>query len=249
MSSQKFAKYAAATAAGLLLSVTVSVAGPTYTFSTSVGSQPSDVGVITLTQVVGGCGSTGTACVDVLVDLAAPTYGFLNTGGPHTPFTFTISGTETGVTASFLQPVGGSFTTGNPPSLQLLTLDLLGGSNTSYGTFGIAIDSSAGNGSVNAYYGDLEFVLTRPGGLSTDDFIANSDNVYFAADLTDGSNTGAQAWLNRNVACTDCGSGGSSTPVPEPGSLMLLGGGLIGLGLVGALLRRRHREDECHAPA
>src|SRR4051794_21336016 len=110
---------ATATAAlfsGLLLSAHA-IAGPTYTFSTSTGVQPSDVGIITLTQV-------SPTTVDVLVDLTDtsapnPEYGFINTGGPHTPFTFTVAGPETGVSATFIQPTGGSFCPGNatcPPT-------------------------------------------------------------------------------------------------------------------------------------
>ena len=219
-------------------------AGPTYSFKTSTGVEPSNVGVITLTQV-------NATTVDVLVNLAdttlpLPEYGFLNTGGPHTPFAFTIAGTEAGVSATFIQPTGGTFTFG------LLSLDLGGGDATPFGNFGIAIDSSAGNGSSNAYYGDLEFQLTRTSNLSTDDFITNSGNAYFAADLTDGaSNTGSQAWLIRiDPQCSTPPCGREGTPVPEPGSLTVLGGGLAGLGgVIGFLRLRRRRDDDCNALA
>lgn len=181
---------------------TAVLAGPMYVFSTSTGTQSSNVGVITLTQ-------NGANAVNVNVDLINSTYGFVNTGGPHTPFAFNLAGSGA-LSIAFTTPAGGS----------PFSLNTSGGSNTPFGSFNTAIDSSAGNGSGNAYYGDLLFTLTRVGGLSTDDFIANASNVFFSADLTDGTNTGAQAW-----------SVGIDPPseVPEPLTMSLFGAGLAGL--------------------
>jgi len=105
-----------------------------------------------------------------------------------------------------------------------------------FGNFGVAIDDSAGNGSGKAYYGDLEFRVTRTSGLSTDDFVSNG-TAFFAADLTNNGPgdavTGSQAWNNRTSCTTDC------TYVPEPASITLMGVGLLGLGTI--VQRRRNR--------
>ena len=193
-------------------------AGPTIAFYSSIGLQPSDVGTITLTQI-------NATSVEVFLDLAdttnpPPRYGILNTGGPHTPFAFQISGPETGVTATFLEPSGGAYTFG------MFSLNLNGGGATPYGTYGIAIDSSAGNGSSKAYFGDLKFQLSRPTGLQTTDFIANVKGYYFAADLTDGGCvTGTQAWA-------------TPVAVPEPETY----GAILAVSLAGlAYMRQRRR--------
>ena len=92
-----------------------------------------------------------------------PQYGFLNTGTAiRTPRSRSPSrARRSGVSAAFIQPAGGSFAFG------LFSLDLGGGNATPFGTFGIAIDDSGGQRSGKAYYGDLEFTLTRTSGLST----------------------------------------------------------------------------------
>jgi hypothetical protein len=192
--------------------VTPALAGPTYSFDISEGTQPSNAGKITLTQ-------DGANSVIVDAELAAG-YGFLNTGGPHTPFAFNLSGSGT-LTIAFTEPTGGTYPFGT------FSLNTSGGDNTPYGSFGIAIDNSAGNGSGKAYYGELKFTLTRTGSLSTDDFVMNSNGAYFSADLTNGSDTGAQAWKGR-----------TTTKAPEPLTLSLFGAGLAGM----VSIRRRKKK-------
>jgi hypothetical protein len=200
-------------------------AGPIYEFAVSVGSQPSDVGKITLAQ-------DGANSVIVYAELEQG-YGFLNTGGPHTPFAFNLTSGATPTISLFSEPVDGIYSQGT------FTLGTSGGQATPYGTFGIAINDSAGTGSSQAYYGDLQFTLTRVGGLSTDDFVKNGVNgYYFAADITDGANTtGSQAWSTRTICTANC-AGVETAKVPEPGTLILFASGLMGLGI----LRRRRKQ-------
>jgi len=185
-----------AVAATIGLSATSAMAGPLYTFSVSQGTQPTNVGIITLTQV-------DFDSVQIGVDLLDG-YGFVNTGGPHTPLAFNLNGSGALSITPFTTPLNGVYASG------VFSLNTGGGDNTPYGSFGIALDSSAGNGSGAGYYGDLLFTLNRVGGLDTDDFVRNVDNdpivggSYFSADLSncapDATScpnfgpTGAQAW-------------------------------------------------------
>jgi len=152
-----------AVAAAIGLSATVAMAGPLYTFSLSEGTQPSNVGIITLTQV-------DADSVQIGVDLL-PGYGFVNTGGPHTPLAFNLTGAGALSISPFTTPAGGIYASG------VFSLNTSGGDNTPYGTFGIALISSAANGSGNGYFGDLLFTLNRVGGLDTNDFVRNADTL------------------------------------------------------------------------
>lgn len=176
-------------------------------FSVSSGVQPSNVGTITLTQA-------GADNVNVSVTLLASNYGFLNTGGPHTPFAFNLSGTgSAGVSVTFTTPAA----PGTP-----FVLNLAGGDNTPFGSFNVALDMpDVGNGSGAAYYGplvgpDLVFTVTKTG-------LTEASFLNFSADLTNGNNTGSQFWSTPG------------TGVPDGGSTVAL----LGLALAGLAMVRR----------
>jgi hypothetical protein len=193
---------------------TPALAGPIYTFNTSSGTQPSNVGTITLTQV------TSTS-VDVNLVFSAANYGLVNTGGPHVTFGFNLAAGSGTLGISFVTPPGGNFAFGS------FSLNTAGA-----GGFNTILDDSAGNGSSKGYYGPLEFVLSRSGGLSTDDFIGTGSGAYFEADVTDGAagNTGEQIWTGSS----------STTHIPEPLTMSLFGAGLAGIGA----LRRRKKVQQ-----
>jgi len=230
-----FVRYAALAAGGLLISATAALAGPTYTFalnSSDVSQLNTDIGTITLTQ-------HGTNAVDILVDLnpqgTGATYGFVNTGGSHTPFAFNLASTSD-LSISFTQPNEGKFTNSGNFSFILNTA---GGSATPYGSFLVALDiNPVQNGSNTGYFGDLAFTLTRSeigATLSTDEFFSNG-SAYFAADISNnenGGHTGTVAATTR----TEVGLVGTQADLPEPASFMMLGAGLLGLGAA----RRRKR--------
>ena len=206
--------FAAVAAAGLMMAVSPAMAGPTLTFSLNQISDPAigsgSAGTVTLTQ-------NSLTQVDVNVQIAP--YLFINSGGPHTPFAFNVS--LSGLTVAFVTPSNGTFASGT------LSYNAAGGSNTPYGSFSRAIDSSAGNGTSNGYSGVLDFTVSRVAGISTTDFLANAGGFTFSADVSNGVSTGAVA-----------SQGGSTVTVPEPMSLGLLGGALLTAGLV----QRRQRK-------
>jgi hypothetical protein len=171
----------------------------------------------------GGCGpqaSFGTVTlsqidpntVDISVSLLHN--NVLVTTGSHTGFAFNFQGGD--VTVGTL-PTGWSDAGANV-------------SEPSFGSFTHGIncdkgDSNNKNGCAgnNPWVGLLEFKVSRSGGLSVSDFKTNSGGYSFATDILSGTNgkTGAVA-------------AGSS--VPEPGTLNLVGTGVV--GLLGVLRRK-----------
>lgn len=178
--------------------------------------------------------------VKVEVSLYSPLTAFLNTGGPHEPFVFNLTGNYQ-VTLD-ADASGQSFT--NPQYDTNGTTTSPNFTSTPFGNFTNVINCcSGGNGSGNSSLPPLIFTVHDASGITFaglgatfdsttgkllttgtgDHFVSNAGGWWFAADVTDGTNT-------FNVAARD------AFGVPEPATWAMM---LVGFGGLGALLRRR----------
>ncbi len=197
------------------------MAGPNLSFnldrisSATIGS--GTLGTVTLTQ-------NGANEVDVVASLM-PNAKFVNTGGPHTPFTFNLASNSPAVTVTMSAAMAGLFF----PNAS-------GGAATPYGAFNYAIEYTGQNGGGHGNAGPISFSVTRASGISTTDFVGNNRGKFFAADIIGpgaGARTGsiASRGPGTDVPPPPPPPPPVPVPVPEPASLLLLGGGLLALGL------------------
>jgi hypothetical protein len=161
----------------------------------AAGLPSGTLGVVTVTDIAGG------VTVDVTLSAGIE---FVNTGGPHTPFVFDLSGGP--FTATSITP--GAFSNASTSS------------DTPFGSFTNGINMTGSNGAPGAQPGPLDFTVL---GATTANFISNG-TAYFAADLLDVAtgNTGAEAAEMITIT--------SGVPEPATWAMMILG--FFGVGFM-----------------
>ncbi len=185
-----------------------------------VGAPEAKATIITLTEdgCTGTCGTgpfgtvqliqTTSSLVTVTLTLAA-NERFAGTGAGEA-LTFNILGAPVTI-----GNISAGFELGPAPA-----------SASTFGSFLYSVSCSlCQGGQAGNTAGPLSFTVTRAGGVVIADFTPNDKGVLFAADIV--GNNGKTG----NVAAVGGGFDSNGSPVPEPISISLLGGGLLAIWL------------------
>jgi hypothetical protein len=204
-------KFALALAAICALAVVVPASANTITFTLTQDGCSGTCGSAPFGTVVISDNGSGTAAFVTVLETLKTGERFAGTGAGDA-LEFNVLGAVT-----ITNPTIG-FVVGPAPDTA-----------STFGTFlqSVRCTSCTGGGAGNPT-GPLSFNVGSATGVTTANFIANAGGFFFASDIVgNNGNTG-------NVAAQ--GGGGSvSGGAPEPMSMFLMGGGLLGVGLVGKL--------------